>query len=64
LRNIVKWLLALHSDQNTALHNKETASNTLKKKAIAILSEAEDAMLPYYGIIITDAVMYYPCDLQ
>jgi hypothetical protein len=49
LRNIIKRLLALHSDQITALRNIETASNTLKKNAIRILSEAEDVLLACYN---------------
>jgi hypothetical protein len=57
LRNITKRLLALHSNQITALRNIKTASNTLKKSAITILSEAED---------VTDAItcMFDPCDRQ
>jgi hypothetical protein len=49
LRNIIQRLLALHSDQITALRNIVTASNTLQKSAITILSAAEDVLLPYYN---------------
>lgn len=32
LRNIIMWLVTLHSDYIIALHNAETAFNTFKKR--------------------------------